>query len=49
MLDGVLAELKIPRKRPVSLSKAQTASLAAVTIRGLLHTGVAEMLKLSFR
>ena len=49
MLDEVLAELKIPCKRPISLSKEQTASFAAVTIRGLLHAGVADMLKLSFR
>lgn len=49
MLDEVLVELKIPRKRPISLSKEQTASFAAVTIRSLLHTGVADMLKLSFK
>jgi len=49
MLDEVLDELKIPRKHPIVLSKGQTASFAAVTIRSLLHTGVAGMLKLSFQ
>ena len=49
MLDEVLYELKIPRKHPIVLTRGQSASFAAVTIRSLLHTGVADMLKLSFR
>ena len=49
MLDEVLDELKIPRKRPIVLTRGQSASFAAVTIRSLLHAGVSDMLKLSFR
>ena len=48
MLDAMLDELKIPRKQPIALTKGQTASFAAVTIRSLLHAGAANMLKLSF-
>ena len=48
MVEELLTSLGISLKRPVRLSKGQTASLAAVSIRALLLAGITDGLKLSF-
>jgi len=49
MLDGLLDDLKIPRKRPVLLSKAQTASFAAVSIKSWIAAGMEGPVRMEFR
>ncbi len=45
MLDGILSDLKIDATRPVVLTKTQTASLAAVSIRSFLYSGLADFIR----
>lgn len=49
MLDGLLADLKITTKRPVVLSKEQTASFAAVTIKSWLASGIDDYMRIEYR
>lgn len=49
MLDGMLDVLKIPRKRPVVLSRSQTSSFAAVTIKSWLASGVDDYMRIEYK
>ena len=49
VLDGLLADLEMSTKRPVVLSKEQTASVAAVSIKSWLASGIDDYMRIEYR